>query len=371
MKKPKVAFYGIKYFPSKGGTSRVAENIIRQLKNRYDITILCYKNNDAKEHINGVKVMQFNQWPGGSIGALFYFLRSALHLKFRKFDVIHLHKIDAAFFLPLFRKKTNIVATSHESAYLRDKWSKIEKWYLQKAEKIFLKSSATLTCISNPLTKIYNNGSKNKVVYIPNGITIKDEYKEREANHFLEEYYLKEKEYFIFAARRIMKTKGCHTMLAALDKMNYKGTIIVAGDLSHAKEYVSELQEKYKHMKVIYPGYIGDLPLLLTLIKKSKLFIFPSETEGMSIMLLEAASTQTPIVASDIKENKEVFNDEHVTFFKDQNSDDLVEKIKLIEENTNVVKSKAQKALLHIKTKYNWANIAESYDEIYRQTINK
>ncbi|MCG8580254.1 MAG: glycosyltransferase family 4 protein [Bacteroidales bacterium] len=370
MKKPTIVFYGIKYFPSKGGTSRVAENIISQLKDRYDITILCYKNEQANKHMNGVKVVEFSQWPGGSIGALLYFLKSAIYLKFKKFDLIHLHKIDAAFFLPLFRKKTKIIATSHESAYLRDKWSTIEKWYLRRAERIFLKSNATLTCISNPLTKIYNNGSQPNVTYIPNGITIKDEYKEKEANELLDKYHIQEGDYYFFAARRIMKTKGCHTMLEALDKLHFKGKVIVAGDLSHAKEYVTELKEKYKHINVIYPGYIGDLPLLLTLIKKAKLFIFPSETEGMSIMLLEAASTQTPIVASDIKENKEVFDEEHLTFFNDQNSEDLAEKIKLIEADSEMSVDKAKKAFTHIKTKYDWANIADSYDQTYQQTIN-
>lgn len=370
MKKPKIVFYGIKYFPSKGGTSRVAENIISQLKNKYDITILCYKNKMANTHMDGVNVVEFSPWPGGSLGALLYFFKSALFLKFRKFDLIHLHKIDAAFFLPFFSKKTNIVATSHESAYLRDKWSSIEKWYLQKAEKIFLKSGAKLTCISNPLTKIYNNGMGSKVTYIPNGITIKDQYKENEANQLLEKYGLKAGEYYFFAARRIMKTKGCHTMLEALDKMQYKGCIVIAGDLSHAKDYVSELKDKYKHLKVIYPGYIGDLPLLLTLIKKARLFIFPSETEGMSIMLLEAASTLTPIIASDIKENREVFDNEHLTFFNDQNSDDLVKQLKFIEANIHEAENKAQNALLHIKTKYNWKKIADSYDSIYKQTIN-
>ncbi|WP_430816194.1 glycosyltransferase family 4 protein [Carboxylicivirga sp. RSCT41] len=370
MKKPKIVFYGIKYFPSRGGTSRVAENIISQLKDRYDITILCYKNKQANTHMDGVKVVEFSQWPGGSIGALLYFLKSALYLKFKKFDLIHVHKIDAAFFLPLFRSKTKIIATSHESAYLRDKWSSVEKWYLRRAEKIFLNSDATLTCISNPLTKIYNNGSEVKnVTYIPNGITIKDDYKEKEANELLKKYQLQEGEYYFFAARRIMKTKGCHTMLEALDKLQFKGKIVIAGDLSHAKEYVADLKDKYKHLNVIYPGYIGDLPLLLTLIKKARLFIFPSETEGMSIMLLEAASTQTPIVASDIKENKEVFNDEHLTFFEDQNSEDLAQQIKLIEANSDMTAQKAKSAFTHIKTKYDWANIANSYDQTYQQTI--
>jgi len=49
--KKRILFFGIKYFPSRGGSSRVAENIISQLKDEFDISIYCYKNPAAKNHI--------------------------------------------------------------------------------------------------------------------------------------------------------------------------------------------------------------------------------------------------------------------------------------------------------------------------------
>jgi len=369
MNKPKLIFFGIKYFPSKGGTSRVAENIIRNLKDKYDITILCYKNKMAKGYMPDVNVVEFSDWPGGSLGALWYFFRSAIYLLTQKFDLIHVHKIDAALFIPWFYRKGKVIATSHESAYLRDKWSRFEKFYLQSAERVFLNSKATITSISNPLTQSYIEQTGREVIYIPNGITVNDNYKEAEAQDFLDEHELAENNYYFFAARRIMQTKGCHTMLEALDNINYKGKVVIAGDLSHAKDYVNSLQKKYQHLDVIYPGYIGDLPLLLTLIKKAKLFIFPSETEGMSIMLLEAVSTLTPIIASDIKENKEVFDDEHLTFFKDRNAKDLSDKIMSAEENEALINEKALNALHHIKTNYSWAEISKKYHNLYNQVL--
>ncbi|MBI9061712.1 MAG: glycosyltransferase family 4 protein [Marinilabiliaceae bacterium] len=371
MKKPKLIFYGVKYFPSQGGTSRVVENIIKNLKDKYDITILCYRNSQAPGYMPGIKVIQFSDWPGGSPGALFYFLRSALYLLlFKKFDLIHIHKIDAALFIPWFYKKSKVIATSHESAYLRDKWSKIERQFLLFSEHIFIKSKATVTCISNPLTVIYKEKYGRDVIYIPNGITIKNHYKEEKAQQLLKKYNLSENQYLFFAARRIMKTKGCHTMLEALNRINFKGKIVIAGDLSHAPGYVKVLQTKYTNLDTIYTGYIGDLPLLLTLIKKAQYFIFPSETEGMSIMLLEAASTLTPIICSDIKENREVFNDQHLTFFENMNPDDLGDKINQADSAPLQLKTKAEAALTHIKNKYCWENIADMYHQLYQQELH-
>lgn len=371
MNKPKLIFYGVKYFPSRGGTSRVVENIIRNLKDKYEITILCYRNKQAPDYMPGVKVIQFSDWPGGSIGALFYFFRSALYLLlFKKFDLIHIHKIDAALFIPWFYKKSKVIATSHESAYLRDKWSKLERKFLLFSERVFIKSKATITCISNPLTITYKENYGRNVIYIPNGISINSQYKETEAQQLLQKYDLSENQYLFFAARRIMKTKGCHTMLEALNRIDFKGKIVIAGDLSHASGYIKELQAKYTNLDTIYTGYLGDLPLLLTLIKKAQYFIFPSETEGMSIMLLEAASTLTPIICSDIKENREVFDDRHLTFFENMNPDDLADKINQANSSPLVLKTKAEAALIHIKSNYNWKKIADMYHQLYQQELH-
>lgn len=366
MGKIKLLFFGIKYFPSRGGTSRVAENLIRQMKDEFDITIFCYKNRLSQQYIDGVKVIEFYPIFKGSIGAFFYFLRSAFYLLlFCKPDIIHVHKIDACLFIPWFYKKAKVIATSHESPYMRDKWSLLEKKFFKFSEQIYIRSSATLTSISKPLTETYESEYGRKVKYIPNGISISPAYNDKKAKNFLSRLNLNPGNYIFFAARRIMKTKGLHTLLKALSQLNYQGNVLVAGDLEHASGYIKELKTKYAHLHVIYPGYIGELPLLLSLIKQSRLFVFPSETEGMSIMLLEAATTLTPIICSDIKENKEIFNDNHVTYFRNKDAADLAHKILSAHNNNKTLNLKAENALNHIENHYSWDKIAKEYVNLY------
>ena len=71
--KKSIAFFGIKYFPSRGGTSRVAENLILNLANDFNITVYCYKNKSAKTHIKGVNVIEFPQIKLGGIGVFLYY----------------------------------------------------------------------------------------------------------------------------------------------------------------------------------------------------------------------------------------------------------------------------------------------------------
>ncbi len=373
-----IVFYGIKYFPSKGGTSRVAENLIKNLVNDYKILIYCFKNPKAKNHIKGVETKEFIKLPFKEIGVFFYFLFSALHilLFIDKRSIIHAHKTDCALFIPLLRLKFKVILTSHEAPYHRDKWTKIGKWYFKWMEIIYIRSGALLTSISEPLAEYYRQKYKKDVVFIPNGIDLENKIDSQKAAKILKEHNVSG-DFILFAARRIMSTKGCHTMLEALSQINYKLPILIAGDLTHAKQYVKELKDNYKHLDVKYIGYIDNLEVLTGLIKKSSLFIFPSEIEGMSIMLLEVAITGVPLISSDIPENKAVFLENEMLFFMNKNAEDLAQKINWAQNNPDKMQELSVNAQNLIRQKYSWKNIVLEYKVLYesinekKRTLNK
>ena len=170
--------------------------------------------------------------------------------------------------------------------------------------------------------------------------------------------------FITFSARRIMSTKGLHTMLEAFRRLGYPGHILVAGETEHASNYISLLKKKYADLNVIYLGYL-ELPELLSLIRMSRLFIFPSEIEGMSMMLLEVVSIGTPVICSDIPENKQIFNENHVLFFKNKSFYDLKEKLEYAFKNTNKMERLARNALNHTVVNYSWDKISASYAKLY------
>jgi glycosyltransferase involved in cell wall biosynthesis len=367
--KKRIVYFAVNYYPSKGGTSRVVENLIRKLKYKYDISIICYKNILAKKYIDGVNAIEFPEYKIKGIGVFLFFLRTAIYLfKHGDFDLVHAHKIDCSFTLPLLTKRFRVIATSHESPYLRDKWSLIAKIYFRIMECFFIRSKARLTSISRPLSEYYNRKYKRKVLYIPNGVETTPEINYRKADYLLEDLGIKN-DYIVFAGRRIMKTKGCHVLLEALSRINYNKKIVIAGDTTHAPGYVKELKQQYNHLGLYFSGYIDDLDVLLGIISKAKLFVFPSITEGMSLMLLESSLTGTPIIASDIPENMEVFTNEHITFFKNKNASDLADKIRYVMNNYNEAKIKAEKTVAYVKKNYSWEKIAKKYELLYDDII--
>jgi glycosyltransferase involved in cell wall biosynthesis len=369
----RIIVYGVKTFPSQGGTDRVAENLILQLKDRFHITLYCYTDPQATSHISGIDVIQMNPLLKGSLGAFLYFFRSALHILFtRKADLIHVHKTDAAFFVPLLRLRFKVIATSHEAPYKRDKWNRFIKMYFHLVERIFIQTSNFCTCISQPLTDYYQNKYGKAVKFIPNGINPPGSaaFDHERALSFLPPGASLEKPYILFSARRIMATKGCHTMLEALAKIGYTGQIFIAGELTHNNDYLNELKRLGAPLNVHYLGFVNPLKTLLAFVKKAELFIFPSETEGMSIMLLEVASAGTPIIASDIPENTQVFDEGEVMYFKVSDSDDLAEKIRFALQNRQSMTEYGSRCQEKVFKDYVWHNIANEYADVYKTLMN-
>jgi glycosyltransferase involved in cell wall biosynthesis len=369
----KLVVYGVKAFPSQGGTDRVAENLIRQLKDRFHITLYCYKSPEAKTHIPGIEVIEFKPLSSGALGAFVYFLQSALHLIFtRKADLVHVHKTDSAFFIPLLRLRFKVVATSHEAPYKRDKWNALIKLYFHLVERMFISSPNKCTCISQPLTDYYEKKYSKPVLFIPNGINplTSESFDVQNAQRFLPAGTSLDKPYILFSARRIMKTKGCHTMLDALVKIGYTGQVFIAGELTHNTDYLDELKKIGRNLNMHFLGFVNPLNTLLALVQRAEVFIFPSETEGMSIMLLEVASAGRPIVASDIPENTQVFSNEEVLYFKVSNPTDLADKLQFALNNKTQMESLARKCQEKVYTKYVWANIANTYADVYNTVMS-
>jgi glycosyltransferase involved in cell wall biosynthesis len=157
-----------------------------------------------------------------------------------------------------------------------------------------------------------------------------------------------------------------------MQKNNNKSPIVIAGQESHAISYMKEIRLLTKGLTVKFIGYISDRATLLTLIENAKFFIFPSETEGLSLMLLEAASAgKTPIICSDIPENLQVFTEEEVLYFTNKDATDLADKIRWAEENAPEIERRAKRARAKVFETYTSRSIASQYDQLYHQILGR
>jgi len=358
---PNIAVIGLKGLPAYGGAAAVGENIIENLKDKYNFTVYASAShtNLKTGKYNGFYQIVFKKIPFKKLNSLYYYFVSALHALLKgKYDLIHLHHRDASIIIPFLRIKYKVILTTH-GMVLTKKWDNY-KWFFKIQDKLFLKFANIITCVSKKDKEIVENLiTKKKIIYIPNGVEINSA------------YFSPQKKYKIcFAAGRIVPDKGCHILLQALNLIGFKDSVVIVGDLDQVtshKEEIVKLSKKLTDIK--FTGLIKDKDKLFTVISDSEIFVYPSVIESMSMMLLEVASLKVPVLCSNIRENRDVFDDNEVLFFNPDDSVDLGKKIEWAITNEQLIKANAENAYKKIQKKHNWNEIADQYKDIYNKLI--
>jgi galacturonosyltransferase len=123
-----------------------------------------------------------------------------------------------------------------------------------------------------------------------------------------------------------MKAKGIDELLEAIERVKNKYSNVQLDIVGFCEEdYSDKLKEYEKQEFIKYHGQQDDIH---TFIKDCHALVLPTYHEGMANVLLEAASTGRPVLASNIPGCKETF-DEGVSGlgFEVKNVDSLVKAI--------------------------------------------
>jgi glycosyltransferase involved in cell wall biosynthesis len=356
--KKKIAVIGLKGLPAFGGAATVGQSLIEHLTQEFEFTVYSIASH-ADPHFDtpGYQQFIFKSFPIRKLNVFYYYLMSAIHaVFFRKYDVVHLHHIDGAFILPLLCRKYPVMVTSHARPQESEKWGLLARTLFNRNEKTVMRRANIFTVVSLKLKEYYKEHYGREVVYIPNGVIIQNNGPVPES---------KKQSDLVFAAGRIIPLKGCHTMLKALIKLNYTGPVKIIGNIDQMPSYKKELHELAKDLDVEFMGLIREKTKLLEIIRDAKFFIFPSYNENMSIMLLEAASVRTPIICSDIPENKVIFNDEEVMYFRSEDHHDLADKIAWSISNPDHMHKNAAKAYEKVLAVFTYEKISLKYQKLY------
>jgi len=367
----KIAYIGIKGLPSKGGAERVVEALVQRLKDRHDLTVYCNSRYTPKDtNISIVKLIRVPTLAGKHLQPfLLIFLSTLYALLIGNYDLIHLHNAEACFVAPILRLRYRIIATSHGPAYERQKWSKIAAALISAIDYFFVKFPNRLTSVSLPMADEYRRRWDAEVEYIPNGVEDSLPLDQKGALDLLHKKGVYD-EYILFAAGRIDRTKGCHTLIEGFLQVETDLKLVVVGDDKVDPQYGSQLKRMAKDDKrICFIPFIADKGSLFGIFKKARVFVFPSEVEAMSMALLEAASLGVPIICSDISSNRAVLHSEQALFFKTGNARDLKEKLTWAISNHHEMQNMGLKAKRWVKERFSWDKIVEKYDRLYASIL--
>jgi glycosyltransferase involved in cell wall biosynthesis len=177
----------------------------------------------------------------------------------------------------------------------------------------------------------------------------------------LDELGLKPGEYFLFVGRFI-PDKGLQYLIPAFEGLKTNKKLVLVGGAPNPSEFERTLMAT-KDSRIVFPGYVygGRTHALM---KNAYAYVQPSDIEGLSPVVLESMGLGTPIICSDIIENKYVVGDTGVLFSK-SNTDDLRNKLQWSLENPQTMKANGVSARRRAHGQFSWEAVAKGFERIF------
>ena len=316
---------------------------------------------DLHAEFQGVKIKYFTTVKKAGFDTLVHSAKATFDVIFRNSaDVVHLHSGANsiwAFFLRIAGKR--VVVTQFAMDWKRDKWP----WY----GKIFYIVSSYLTAycpnavaFDNVFTKeFFEKKFKRQYAFIPYGSEVKPPV---DNTAILDRLGIVKSGYFLFVGRFI-PDKGLHLLIAAFSKIDTTKKLVLIGGSPNPGEYEASIKNT-ADARIIFPGYVyGDDTNIL--MKNAYAYVQPSLIEGLSPVILTVMGLGTPLICSDIVENKFICGDNAVTFISG-NADNLTEQIQFALNNHDEINKRAHAGAIDITNRFNWDNITDQYLELFK-----
>jgi glycosyltransferase involved in cell wall biosynthesis len=367
------AFGGFRTIPPKeggAGSDKFAYELYPRIaKLGHEITAYCriYPGDNSTPKFSeyeGVKIISFHTVNKAGFDTLVHSFKATADIIFRnRADIIHIHSGANsiwAFFLRLFGKR--VYVSQFAMDWKRDKWP----WY----GKLFYKMSNYLTAyipngvvFDNIFTeKYFENKFNRKFYFIPYGSEVKEPSLQFST---LDKFGISTNEYFLFVGRFI-PDKGVHLLIKAFENVKTEKKLVLIGGAPNPNNYEKEIRST-KDNRIIFAGYVyGDETNFL--IKNAFTYVQPSLIEGLSPVILTVMGLGTPLICSDIIENKFITGD-NATHFISGNFISLSEKIKYSIDNIDKLKKMAKIGKDDILNRFNWNSITSKYLELFNNKL--
>lgn len=370
----RIVFIGQKGIPAKsGGIEKHAEEVaIRMAAMGHEVFAYVrnnYTNKELREY-KGIKLIHLPSISTKHLDAISHTFFATIHALFSNYDVIHYHGIGPSllsWIIKICKPKTALVATFHCQDYFHQKWGKFAQMSLKLGEFVTCKVPDKTIVVSKSLAQYAKDVYKIEAEIIPNGAEIS--YSEKiEA---LSKWGIRDKKY-ILSVGRLIKHKGVHYLIEAFKQLedsskipnNFK--LVIVGEGFHTDEYVNYLHTISEGRdNIVFTG-AQQGEILEQLFSHAYLFVQPSESEGLSIALLEAMGYGLAPLVSDIKENLEPIADAGFSF-KSKNVQDLRDKLAYLLNRNAEVAQIGKKAKQRISMEYSWDSIAQKTINLYKE----
>lgn len=281
----------------------------------------------------------------------------------RKIDIIHSHgyKENYFSFCASYGMPISLISTCHN--WLGDDFKM--KFYAVM-DRFLLRQFNKVVAVSEGVReKICKSGvPSRKTVIVQNGITVS----RFDACHSVQDIKnnlgISNGYTVIGTVGRISVEKGHINLLKIANNIveQFPETIfLIIGDGPLRKD----LQKRFNSSSIIFTGTRNDIPDLYHCMD---IFVLPSFTEGLPMVILEAMASSLPVVATRVGEVPALIKDkENGLIVKPGDEDDLKESLLYLLKNPCIAKAMGKKGYLIVKECFSSNKMAKDYVDIYKE----
>lgn len=359
----KLVFIGGRGIHILGGIENYMLNLTRELtKLGHECIVWCESDHHEIEMLDGVKVIYHPSPKSNLICKPWCGLKATLKTLLQEKDVsiIHYNAWPASLWcwLPRLIGIPSLME-GHGIEWQRSKYSKTAQRIMRFMEKFTAKLNQHLIMCSEGQVKYFKVVYGRDSVCIPGAVNLPD-ISTNNNSDVLTRFDLESKKYFLFMGR-LVQDKNPDFLIRAFQCAKMSGwKLAIVGDNKAMPEYVAKLHIIGKNCKdIVFTGalYGDDKAKIL---REAYCFCLPSTIEGLSIVMMEAASYKLPIIASDIEANREFLGDDAV-YVKPENEEELVSALEFAVNNPQKMHEFVSVNYQKILDKYTWDKVALKY----------
>jgi|WetSurMetagenome_2_1015567.scaffolds.fasta_scaffold03437_5 glycosyltransferase involved in cell wall biosynthesis len=366
----KIAIIGQKGIPARyGGIEKHVEDLsVRLVKAGHEVLVYVRPNYTDKNltEYQGVKLISLSSVSTKHLDAITHTFRACLDVCRRDVDVIHFQSIGPSsliWLVKILKPGVPVIATYHSPCYQHEKWGIIAKAYLKLGEFFACRVADKTIAVSKVLKEFAAKQYGRVPEYIPNGVEITKNYPAKEIKKFG-----LEKNGYILAVSRLVKHKGLQYLIKAFKNVKTDKKLVIVGGSAYTDNFVKELEAMAGNdERIIFTGpQYGEV--VSELFANAYLFVQPSQSEGLSIALLEAMAAGTATLVSDIPANREAISYTGYTF-KNKNVADLIGKLNGLLRNPEIVREMGVMQKKRAAQEYNWETAVAKTEQVYHDVV--
>lgn len=282
-------------------------------------------------------------------------------------DIVHSQGIYTGLpgiFSKFFMKKTCIVWTQGCDAYYASNHLKIIKIFI-------LNHTHQLIALTNDMKSKIEKFVKKEVIILPNGVDL-SRFGNRKSIANRNHIRLIPNQWLLLFVGTLIPVKGLSYLIQAIYILVSKGyeniNLILVGD-GEDRQYLKELTEKLNLSQNV--NFVGQVPNdnIPYYMMCSDIFVLPSISEGLPLVILEAMASGLPIITTNVRGLPEIVIDRENGLLVDSKStNDLADKIlEMIYDDE--LRGKIGKNNLEKSLSYSWDTITDELYNIYLSNI--